>query len=236
MKILKIGLFTDTHYCGLDVLEQDRRPKRAYAAVKTAYDEFKRAGVNAVICLGDLIHYNDGIETSKTYLERISALIASYGVPTYLCMGNHDNEVLDAADFEKISGVKTAPCIVEDSDSRLVLLDASYTPDGVPFKRHYVDWTLSYVPSEELAWLDESLSVNKKCAVFIHQNIDTNVEKNHIVSNADEINAVIAKHSVTGVYQGHCHCGANNIIGGVPYITLRAMCIGDETNFMVIEV
>ena len=31
---MKIGLFTDTHYCDLDLLEQDRKPRYAYAAEK----------------------------------------------------------------------------------------------------------------------------------------------------------------------------------------------------------
>lgn len=234
---MKIGLFSDTHYCGIETLEQNRKPRRAYNAIKLAFDAFKEDGVEIAICLGDLIHYNDGIETSTDYLKKISSLIKSYGIPAYICMGNHDNEVFDAINFERISGIKTAPCTIETKNTRLILLDASYTPDGEPFKREHVDWTKSFVPAAELEWLDGELATEKDCMVFIHQNIDINVEEHHIVSNAAQVNAVISRHkNVRHVYQGHYHYGAENTINSVPFTTLRAMCIGEENNYKIIEV
>lgn len=234
---MKIGLFTDTHYCELEKIEQDRRPCRAYEAVKTAYDDFKKNGVSVAVCLGDIIHFNNGIGESVRHLEKISKLIKSYEIPTYLCMGNHDNEVLSSEDFKKMSGFKIAPCCDDFDDVRLVFIDASYTPDGKPFERVYVDWTKSFVPVKELEWLDKMLDTDKKCCVFIHQNIDTTVEEHHIVFNAEQVNSVIAKHSnVSGVYQGHYHFGAESVINGIPYTTLRAMCIGDEINYKIAEV
>lgn len=234
---MKIGLFTDTHYCELETLEQSRKPRRAYGAVKTAYADFKENGVELAVCLGDLIHYNNGIDESMAHLEKLSALIAGYGIPTYICLGNHDNEVLSAQDFQRLSGMKTAPCCDDFDGVRLIFLDASYTPDGEPYGREYVDWTRSFVPKEQLEWLEKCLDTSKDCLIFIHQNIDVNVEENHIVSNADEINKIIAQHeNVKAVYQGHYHYGAQNVLDGVPYITVRAMCIGEENNYKIIEV
>lgn len=234
---MKIGLFTDTHYCNLELLEQDRHPRRAYDTVKTAYSEFKKNGVDVAICLGDIIHFNNGIEESKHHLEKISAMIREYGIPTYLCMGNHDNEVFSAEDFKEITGFSVAPCCDDYDDVRLVFLDASYTPEGKPYERIFVDWTKSYIPAKELEWLDRMLDTDKKCVVFIHQNIDTAVEEHHIVSNAEEVNSIITNHkNVSHVYQGHYHYGAENIINGIPYTTLRAMCIGDENNYIITEV
>lgn len=233
---MKLGLFTDTHYCELEELEQTRHPRRAYDAVKTAYEDFKKNGVDIAVCLGDLIHFNDGIDESIEHLKRISSLINSFEIPSYISIGNHDNEVLSAEDFEKISGLKTAPCVCDTEDIKLVFLDASYTPEGEPYQREHVDWTRSYVPENQLRWLDSQLSTDEKCLVFIHQNIDTNVEEHHIVSNADEINNIIQSHSnVIHVFQGHYHYGAENIIGNIPYTTVRAMCIGDETNYKIVE-
>lgn len=233
---MKIGIFTDTHYCDLDLLEQDRKPRYAYAAVKKAFEDFRAQGVQVAICLGDLVHFNNGTEESLRHLEDISSLINSYGIPTYQCMGNHDNEVVSAEDMAKITGFHIAPVTVEDSEVKLIFLDASYSPDGKPYGREHIDWTKSYIPKSELEWFENELDTDKRKIVFTHQNIDTNVESRHIVSNADEVNDIIAKHGVSHVFQGHYHYGAENVINGIPYTTLRAMCIGEETNYLIAEV
>lgn len=233
---MKIGIFTDTHYCDLDLLEQDRKPRYAYAAVKKAFEDFRAQGVQVAICLGDLVHFNNGTEESLRHLEDISSLINSYGIPTYQCMGNHDNEVVSAEDMAKITGFHIAPVTVEDGEVKLIFLDASYSPDGKPYGREHIDWTKSYIPKSELEWFENELDTDKRKIVFTHQNIDTNVESRHIVSNADEVNDIIAKHGVSHVFQGHYHYGAENVINGIPYTTLRAMCIGEETNYLIAEV
>lgn len=233
---MKIGIFTDTHYCDLDLLEQDRKPRYAYAAVKRAFEDFKEQGVQIAVCLGDLVHFNNGTEESLRHLEDISSLIISYGIPTYQCMGNHDNEVVSASDMARITGFRIAPVTVEDDEVKLIFLDASYSPDGKPYGREHIDWTKSYIPEPELEWFENELDTDKRKIVFTHQNIDTNVESRHIVSNADEVNDIIAKHGVAHVFQGHYHYGAENTINGIPYTTLRAMCIGEETNYLITEV
>ena len=48
---MKIGIFTDTHYCDLELLEQDRKPHYAYGAVNRAFDDFEAQGVQIAICL-----------------------------------------------------------------------------------------------------------------------------------------------------------------------------------------
>ena len=103
---MKIGIFTDTHYCDLDLLEQDRKPRYAYAAVKRAFEDFKAQDVQIAVCLGDLVHFHNGTEESIRHLKQISSLINSYGIPTYQCMGNHDNEVVSAEDMAKITGLQ----------------------------------------------------------------------------------------------------------------------------------
>ena len=151
-------------------------------------------------------------------------------------MGNHDNEIISGEEFAEISGFKVAPTTVEDNEVKLIFLDASYSPDGKPYGREDIDWTKSFVPKAELEWLEKQLDTDKRKIVFTHQNIDTNVESRHIVSNAAEINSILAKHNVSHVYQGHYHYGAENVINGIPYTTLRAMCIGEETNYLIAEV
>lgn len=233
---MKIGIFTDTHYCEIETLEQNRKPKRAYSAVKTAFEDFKRQNVEIAVCLGDFAHFDNGFEESRAHLKKLSELVNSYDIPTYHCMGNHDCEIVSGEDFEKISGFRVAPTTVENDEVKLIFLDASYTPDGKSFEREHVDWTLSFVPKKELEWLESHLDCGKKCVVFIHQCLDTSVEEHHIVSNADEVNEILSKHGAAGVFEGHYHVGAQSIINGIPYTTVRAMCIDDETNYIITEV
>lgn len=233
---MKIGIFTDTHYCDLELLEQDRKPRYAYNAVNHAFDDFKAQGVEVAVCLGDLIHFHNGTEESIRHLKKISSLINSYGIPTYHCMGNHDNEVVSAEDMAEITGFHVAPTTFENEEVRLIFLDASYFPNGEPYGRKNIDWTKSYIPKAELEWLEKELATDKRKIVFTHQNIDTNVESHHIVSNADEVNGILARNGVSHVFQGHYHYGAEHIINGIPYTTLRAMCIGEETNYLIAEV
>ncbi len=148
---MKIGIFTDVHYCDLDLIEQNRKPRYAYTAVKTAFDDFRAQGVRVAVCLGDLIHFHNGTEESIKHLQKIAALINSYGIPTYLCMGNHDNEVVSAEDMVQITGFHVAPTTVEKDGVRLIFLDASYSPDGKPYGRKGIDWTKSFIPKDELA-------------------------------------------------------------------------------------
>ena len=183
---MKIGIFTDTHYCDLELLEQDRKPHYAYGAVNRAFDDFEAQGVQ-------IVHFHNGTEESLRHLREISNLINSYGIPTYHCMGNHDNEVVSAEDMARITGFHVAPTTVEDDEVKLIFLDASYSPDGKPYGREDIDWTKSYVPKSELAWLEEQLNTDKRKIVFTHQNIDTNFESRHIISNADEVNDILAK-------------------------------------------
>lgn len=148
---MKIGIFTDSHYCDLELLERDRKPRYAYSAVKRAFDDFKAQGVEIAVCLGDIVHFHNGTQESIRHLKKISELINSYGIPTFHCMGNHDNEVISPEDFAKVTGFGVAPTVAENDEVRLVFLDASYTPEGEPYGRIDVDWTRSLVPERSFA-------------------------------------------------------------------------------------
>ena len=96
-----------------------------------------------------------------------------------------------------------------------------------------VDWKNTYIPQEKLHQLEETLndSETTEAYVFIHQNLDPEVQKDHIVRNAADVREIIrASGKVKAVFQGHYHKGHDTIIDGIPYHTLPAMCEGEETD------
>lgn len=233
---MKIGIVTDAHYCDLELLGGDRKPHYAFSAVKAAFEEFKKQGVQVVASLGDMAHYNDGKDESIKHLREISEMMNSYGIPIYHCMGNHDNEIVNGKEYAEISGFNVAPAVFEDDEVRLIFVDASYWPSGKPYEAPNVDWTQSLVPEHELDWMKKQLNTEKRTVVFTHQNIDKNINEDHIISNADEINGILADYGVSHVFQGHYHYGAENVINGIPYTTLRAMCLDESENYLIAEV
>lgn len=235
---MKIGLFSDTHYCDRDIVNGDRKPKVAFARLGEALAEFKRNGVELVVCLGDLINYNGDIDESRNSLAEISSLVRNSGLKCVCCMGNHDNEAFNHDDFAEISQLQLSPFMCEDDKSRLIFLDASYTTDGKPLTQEWNDWTECYVPQAQLDWLKKQLDTDKHCSVFIHQILDEMLgDEDHTVCNADEINKILRDSGrVDNVFQGHYHFGAEHTRDSIHYITLKAMCMGEENRFMIVEV
>ena len=73
--------------------------------------------------------------------------------------------------------------------------------------------------------------------VFVHQNLDPDVESHHIIRNAEEVRAVIRESGkVKAVFQGHYHPGHEAVIDGIPYHTLPAMCEGEENRYVIAEI
>ena len=62
----------------------------------------------------------------------------------------------------------------------------------------------------------------RKNIICIHENLDPNVDFWHIVKNADTVREII-KGKASLVLQGHYHHGAESIVDGILYITLRAV-------------
>ena len=71
---------------------------------------------------------------------------------------------------------------------------------------------------------------------MLHENLDPNVEEHHIVKNAAEIREILeASGKVRTVIQGHFHEGADSVVNGIRYITLPAMCEGEENSYRIID-
>ena len=69
----------------------------------------------------------------------------------------------------------------------------------------------------------------------MHQNIDRDIDRCHIVHNAEEIRKILSESgNVDTVIQGHFHGGHRNEIDGVKYIALPAVCGAVKGDFFEI--
>ena len=234
---MKIGLFTDPHYCKTDILCRTRRPSLSLNKVKKAMECFVNEDVKFCVCLGDLVDKCETVEESYQCLDEIVKTIKAYRIPFLLVPGNHDYGVFSAEELSKRTGSCISPYTVDTDTHRLVILDANYRSDLRRFDVAGVDWTDSNLPPDQLEYLNDALNhVSKPCIVFTHENLDECVETRHIVKNAAEVRGIIENSkNVAIVIQGHYHYGADNVINGIRYLTLPAMCEGAENKYCVLD-
>ena len=89
---MRIGVFTDAHYCRAEVLCRTRRPARSLLKIREAMEAFAAAEVDICLCLGDLTDHapGDTKEVLDACFAEAMTLIGSFGIPFYLVPGNHD--------------------------------------------------------------------------------------------------------------------------------------------------
>ena len=233
---MKIGVFSDAHYCHAEVLCDTRRSSLSLAKIREAMDVFRAAGVDACICLGDLTDHapTDTKEDVVSCFGEILGLIRSYNIPFYLVPGNHDYLMMTADELFK-AGIKIPPYTLSMGGYQFVFLDANYRSDGRRFDVAGVEWTDSNLPNEQCLFLNDALSKAKEpCIVCIHENLDPLVESHHIVKNSETIRQIIREScKVKLVLQGHYHPGAERTIDGIKYVTLPAMCEGTNNSYHI---
>ena len=228
---MKIGIFTDSHYSSAGVTCGKRYNNQSLRKIREAYDFFKKEGCSLIVCLGDLLDTELTVEKELQNLTEIAEILQKSSIPTVCLMGNHDAFTLPKNQFYDVLGIS---CVDElHLEGRILLfLDACHFKDG----RHYSpgdrDWTDCFLPDEN--GLREKLSsTTQDTFIFLHQNIDPSVKANHRLYNADRIFSIIRESgAVKAVFQGHYHPGCNSEYNGVSYVTVPAMCEGEERFFV----
>lgn len=241
---LKIGVFTDPHYAKVERLNHTRRPELSLDKLKEACAYFSTEKADAIVCLGDWISvYRDKDEISNC-LKEMAEVTKSTHIPVYTCMGNHDREIFTREEFAALSGAVISPCLVEDDQSALILLDANYKRNGDPWPDHYEDWTETSIPKDQMEWLEKTLSSLKtrslSCTIAMHQVADPQIATDpsiqegplHVIENAEAFRSLIASYdNVSLVLQGHYHFGSHTTIGSTVYVTMKAMCEGEDNSY-----
>ncbi|MBQ7760950.1 MAG: metallophosphoesterase [Clostridia bacterium] len=237
---MKIGLFSDTHYCNCETIGGCRNPALAYERTRQAMEVFKNEGVDLCFSLGDMTDHvqGDTKEDIKGYFEKMLSLIKSFDIPFYSVPGNHDYLMLTREEIERELGLKAPPYTIEKEEISFIILDANYRSDYRCFDEAGVLWTDSNLPPFQVEYLKNQLErAQKPVIVLVHENLDPNTEENHIIKNATQVRKIIKDSGkVKMVIQGHYHSGKNSVVDGIPYITLSAMCEAKENPFQIIEI
>ena len=236
---MKIGIFSDSHICLSNDLGLGRNPIEAKKRLVALTDVFKSEGVEAVICLGDLVDKlpNDKKEDVLANLRDTVSIISTLNVPFYLVSGNHDFLILSRNDFAN-EGISLAPFLIKDENACIIALDANFRDDTHHFDEAGEKWDDAHVPSAQLEMLDRTLcEASVPCIVLIHENLDPCVDFWHQARNADEVRVTIAKHAhkVKTVIQGHFHWGSQGVYDGIPYETVKSICVFDTDNYKILD-
>ena len=234
---MKLGLFTDPHYSSQMVTCTTRRPSLSLGKMREALAAMKDCDL--ILCLGDLINDCGDPAENRVRLAEAASLLRTSTVPVYCLPGNHDYDAFTLAQFQEITGHLVPPPVFCMDGKTLLFPDSAYREDGTPYDGHPIDWTDSFLPETELDRLRNILEAPEttEVYVFLHQNLDPAVEKRHIIRNAPRARAMLAASGkVKTVFQGHYHPGHENELNGIRYITLPAMCEGEENRFAVYEI
>jgi len=234
---MKLGLFTDPHYSSLTVTCVTRRPSLSLGKMKEAFAAM--ADCDLILCLGDLIDDCGDPGKNREILAQAADLFQSSPIPAYSLMGNHDYHAFTREAFQEIAGSVTPPPVLRLCGKTLLFPDSAYREDSISYSGNPFDWTDSFLPEAELDFLRTTLAdpETADACVFLHQNLDPDVEMHHIIKNAAAAREILTSSGkVKTVFQGHYHPGHENEIDGIRYITLPAMCEGEENRYAVYEI
>lgn len=236
---MKIGIFSDLHFCSSEYLGLGREPKRGFERLTLALNDFKQNEVDFCVCLGDMVDKSEGDTKDEVlgYLSECMQKIRALEIPFYLVPGNHDFLMLTREDF-KSAGVNIAPFVIKHEGVTLIGLDANYRENG-HFDTVGEKWDDAHIPDDQLEMLEREIDASSgKCIVLIHENLDPCIDFSHQLRNAGEVNRIIKAHAdkIESVIQGHYHYGSDTLVEGVPYHTVKSICvITNESFYEILE-
>lgn len=234
---MKLGLFTDPHYSSQKETCTTRRPSLSYDKIREALAAMEDCDL--VLCLGDLVNDCGDPAENRARLTEAAELMHSVSMPVYCIPGNHDYEAFTIAQFRQITENLAPPSLLRLHGRTLLFPDSAYREDGVSYSEGPFSWTDSFLPETELDTMRQILCdpETDEAYVFLHQNLDPDVESHHIIRNAAAVRKLLAETGkVKMVMQGHYHPGHDNTIDGIRYLTLPAMCEGERNWFTTIEI
>ncbi len=241
---MRFGIVTDTHYANIDPVE-DRYFRDSLEKMAVCIETMNREKVDFLIMLGDIKDQDpDPVETNTLlYLAEIESAFRKFEGPCYHVLGNHDMDSISREQYFTLvenSGIAAGKghYSFQHNDVTFLVLDACYRPDGVPYNNGDFDWMESFIPKEQLEWLEAALQNNsRETVVFTHQLLD--MPGKYGISNADAVNEILVNTgNVRTVFQGHYHKARQEKLNGINYYTLAAMVVGqgkENATYAIVE-
>ena len=237
---LKVGLITDIHYA-----DKERAGSRHYREslpkVEKAVVRLNELRPDFSMELGDFVDAAPTVKQELAFLERIEKAYRALKSPRHYVLGNHCVQTLKKEEFFEHTGARSGHYSFDRGDFHVVVLDACYRADGVPYGRKNFRWTDTEIPPDEREWLEADLGkTRKKSLVFVHQRIDLDPPSNYLVKSAGKVRKILEESKkVLAVFQGHNHVNDLRTRAGIHYVSLPAVVegSGDKRNaFGLLEV
>ncbi len=237
-------MVTDLHYADIDT-RGTRHYRESADKLLSCINTLNPLKPDFLIELGDFKDQGTPPDEQYTlrYLEVIESVFKTFEGPRYHVLGNHDMDSLSKQQF--MDTVKNANIphasthySFDVKGVHMVVLDANYNSDGTDYDHGNYDWTDANINPDQLAWLEHDLALSPFPAIiFVHQLLDGSGK--HYINNSEAVRAILQKHKVLAVFQGHQHAGQYNQIEGIHYYTLKAMVEGggpDNSSFALVQV
>ncbi len=229
---LRFGMVTDVHYAGYES-RGTRHYRESLGKMRECVQRMNEERVAFLVELGD---FNDGAgkpaeDDALRYLADIETEFARFHGPRYHALGNHNMDSLSKPQvLGRIENTGIDPArsfySFDLGGLHFVVLDPNFRTDGAAYDRGDFHWTDANIPADQIDWLQHDLAAAQKpTIVFLHQLLDG---KGAVyVNNAAPVRKVLeAAGNTLAVFQGHHHSGGYSHVGGIHYVTLRAMVEG----------
>ena len=235
---MRFLLVTDLHYCK-DQPRTDRYRDLSAEKLRGILRD-RAVGCDLVVDLGDTADAAPGADQAAQ-MEEIAGLFRESGLPAYCAIGNHDTS-MPKPEVCRILGMPGRYYAFETPEYLCLVLDGSSNDPLLPLPEREIVWDNTWLDEEQLAWLARTVdAAQKPILVFCHELFlrgrYENTADGHVMKNRDRAMEIFARGGkVKAVFCGHCHDGDFVVHNGIPYLTFRALCLGESHTCAVVTV
>lgn len=182
--------------------------------------------INAIIISGDLS--NDGSRWSYEYADSV---FSQLGIPTYVCMGNHDNFVSLNKHIRYCKNIRE----LQVNNWGILFLNSVIPDTDNPEKNK----ARGEVGIEQLRLIKESSRKYDNVAVVLHHPvIETGgwLDRRILENRKEFIEYVEACGNVRLLMYGHIHCYTNFVKHGILYTSAPAVSYAYDNRLMKFEI
>ena len=217
---IKFVQVTDAHFA--------KNSEYSQRVLKATIDDInKQSDISFVVFTGDNINHAE-----EEDLKIFAQIVKKLNVPYYFVIGNHD--VYKTNGLPKTRYIE----IMRESNIRIHQKKPNYKWSKKGFVFLIVDGAKEVIPGpagyfkkDTLAWLDKTLSKNRRKTIVIFQHFPVEYPegaegrlKTHKTYKVEEYKDIIEKHdNVLAIISGHLHTNGENMRNGVYHISTPSL-------------
>ena len=224
---IKFGLFSDLHY-SLPNAETRGNSARTFDDLKQGLTRFAAEGAEFAVSLGDNTQPAGSAAEQYDQLRGMVRKWSSYGFPVHASFGNHEFSQLSLSEILEIFQTDRTYYSFVIKDIRFVILDTSYTPEGIHYSADNFDWRFGIISDDQVKWLSQLLKEKKRTFIFTHNNLhfdsDDQYRDWYMVQNHNEVCDILESSGcVEAVFQGHHHTYCYAGYRGISFVNIPSL-------------